>query len=327
MNSVEWLNENAGFIMAILTCVYVIATILILCESRRNNLLQSDAIKQSMAFERARNRPYVVFEIQSELRTHSEHDSDVYYSASAKNMGLSSAHNISIKTSPELNARLGWGANKKKTYRIPSILRKPISVLLPGEEIKEIVGPAMFLFEDKSDDELSFEVSMTYSDIAQEIYQEKFTINLAWQKEHVYYEDREGKNKYRLLRDVKNAVHALEKLGRILDSPDRSNLFTPMDPSTIDSTQIDLLRRLIDVCDNTPDSVTFIVIDYVTGPEIHKMGSKKTEKIEGSVENVQYLCRVGALSGYYKDGILYFSVSPTAKVILQSRQNGEQQKN
>ena len=322
MNLVEWLNENAGSVMAILTGVYVIATILILLESRRTNCLQSDAIKQSIAFERARNRPYVVFAIQSELRTHSEHDSDAYYFASAKNMGVSSAHNVSIKTSPELNARLGWGENNKKIYRTPAMLRKPVSVILPGAEIREIVGPAGFLFEDNSDDELSFEVTVTYSDIAEEIYQQNFTINLAWQREHAYYEDLEGKNRYRLLQDVKKGVHALERLGRVLDSPDRSNLFTPMDPSTLDSTQIDLLRRLMNACDNEPADVTFMVPNLVTGPEIHKRGSERTEKIEGSLANVEYLCRVGALSGCYKDGMLHFTVSPTAKVILQSHQNG-----
>jgi hypothetical protein len=321
MNLIQWLNDNAGSTMAILTGVYVVATIFILRESRGNNRLQRTAIEQGIRFERARNRPYVVFAVQSELCTHSEHHSDVYYFAWAKNKGVSSAHNVSILTSPELNVRQGWGERHEEIYRTPAMLRKPISVLLPGEQIREYVGPARFVFEDNADDELSFEVTVTYSDIVGENYHDKFTINLAWQREHAYIEDVEAKNRHRLLQDVEKGTRALERLVHVLDSPDRSNLFTAVDPSTLDSTQIDLLRRLIDACNGDPAKVTFVVHNFVTGPEIHKLSSDKTEKIEGSVANVEYLCRVGALSGCYRDGMLRFNISPTAKTILHSRQH------
>jgi hypothetical protein len=124
------------------------------------------------------------------------------------------------------------------------------------------------------------------------------------------------------LQEVTKAVHALDKLGRVLDSPDRSNLFTTADPSTLDSAQIQLLRRWIDACDDKRASVTFTVDNLVTGLEIRKQSPEGTEKIEGSLEDIEYLCRVGALSGCYRDGMLHFNVSPAAKAILQSRQVG-----
>jgi len=321
MGFVEWLNANAGFVMAILTGVYVVATILILRESRKTNSLQNHAIKQGIAFEQARNRPYVVFAIQAELCTYSEHWSDVYYFATAKNMGVSSAHNVLIRTSPALNTRQGWGENKEEIYRTPAMLREPISVLLPGAEMREPVGPTRFVFEDNSDDELSFEITVTYSDVAGTTYREEFTIDLASQREHAFQEDVEGKNRHRMLRNMEKGVDALAKLGRVLDSPDRSNLFTQMDPSTLDSRQVDLLRRLMNACGNEPATVTFTVLNLVTGPEIQKCTPKGSEKVEGCAADIEYLCRVGALSGCYRDGILHFNISPTAGIILRSRED------
>ena len=318
MIGIEWLNDNAGFVMAILTGVYVVATIWILIESHRTNRLQITAIEQTAAFEHARNRPYIVFAIHSELRTHSEHDSEIYFYASAKNLGVTSAHNISIKTVPEPSTRQGWGENNKTIYRTPAMLLKPISVLPPGSELREVVGPTKFVFEDNSDDKLLFEVIVAYSDVIGETYEEKFTIDLASQKERTEQEDIEGKNRHRLLRDVEEGVRALTELVRVLDSPDRSNLFAPTDASTLGSSQIDLLRRLMDACDKELTDATFRVIPLFTGPEICKLSSDKSDKIEGSLANVEYLCRVGALSGYYKKGMLQFTVSPTARIILKS---------
>lgn len=317
MNVVEWLNLNAGFVMAILTGVYVVTTLCILLESRRTNRLQNIAIEQSAAFEHARNRPYVVFTIQSELLTHSEHDSEFYYFVSIKNLGATSAHNVSINTVPELNARQGWGENNEKIYRIPSMLRNPLSVLHPGGEVREVVGPTKFVFEDNSDDELTFETKVTYSDITSKTYQENFTINLASQKERAENEDIEGKNRHRLLREIKEGVGALRDLVRVLDSPDRSNLFAPADPSNLNSSQIELLHRLMDACDNEP-SITFMVHSLISGPEIRKLSRGQSENIEGAVADVEFLCRTGALSGYFRRGILQFSVSPKAKAILDS---------
>ena len=318
MNGIEWLNDNAGFVMAVLTGVYVVATIWILVESHRTNRLQITAIEQTAAFEHARNRPYIVFAIHSELRTHSEHHSEIYFYASAKNLGVTSAHNISIKTVPELSTRQGWGQNNTKIYRTPAMLQKPTSVLSPGSEIREVVGPTRFVFEDNSDDKLLFEVVVAYSDVIGENYQEKFTIDLASQKERTEQEDIDGKNRHRLLRDVEEGVRALRDLVSVLDSPDRSNLFAPADSSTLSLPQIDLLRRLMDAYDKEPTDATFMVMHLVTGSEICKLSGDKSENVEGYTADVEYLCRVGALSGYYKQGMLQFTVSPTARVILDS---------
>jgi len=178
------------------------------------------------------------------------------------------------------------------------MLQKPISVLLPGTEVREAVGPTRFVYGDNRDEELRFQVSVTYSDVTGKTYEEDFVVDLASQKGRMEYEDIEGKNRYRLLRGVEEGVRSLAELVRVLDSPDRSNLFTPVDSSALDSSHIDLLSRLLDACDNEPSGAMFMVHNLVTGPEIRKCSPDKPEKIEGSMADVQYLCRTGALNGY-----------------------------
>lgn len=71
---VAWDNENDGFMMGLLTALYLIATLWIVFESRRTNRLQAAAIKQAADLETDRNRPYAVFNIDSRIATHSDHD-------------------------------------------------------------------------------------------------------------------------------------------------------------------------------------------------------------------------------------------------------------
>ena len=55
---VNWSNRNNGFLMAVLTAVYVLATILILRQSRKTNRLQQEALTQARSLERSRTRVF-----------------------------------------------------------------------------------------------------------------------------------------------------------------------------------------------------------------------------------------------------------------------------
>ena len=317
--AIDWLNGNTGFVMSILTAVYVLATILILKESRSTNRLQYDAIMQSAAFESGRNRPYVVFEIISERVTYSGYDSDLYYYAKVQNIGRTSAHNLSIKTSPEINAMQGFGPKNEKEYRIPSILKNELSFLAPGGHIKDYVGPARFLFEENSDDDLRYDISITYSDINNKSYEESYIIDLAAQKERCEIEDVEGKKRHRLFSAIENGASSLKDLVNVLDSPDRSNFFFPINSSCLSKSQTDLIVRLISCAKDEADC-KFIAMKFIGGEKIEKISDVDSMEIEGSIEDVEYLCRAGVLHGHYQHGTLLFNLSPGAKTFINSKQ-------
>jgi hypothetical protein len=84
---VDWLNQNQGFAIALLTLVYVVTTVIIAIIMARSNYLASKNIRLSIEFEKSRSRPNVIFDIVIENRT---------VHAVLKNIGQSPAKHISV---------------------------------------------------------------------------------------------------------------------------------------------------------------------------------------------------------------------------------------
>lgn len=53
---IEWCNENAGFVMAALTSLYVLATVWLVGLGRSQ-------LRQATTLERSRTRPFVLFDL------------------------------------------------------------------------------------------------------------------------------------------------------------------------------------------------------------------------------------------------------------------------
>src|SRR5687767_100628 len=104
---IGWANQNDGFIMAVLTAVYVIATLLIVHQAQRTNRTQQAALAQTEALEQARTRPYMVFSLDFERHIVSSGFSSFALYAVVQNVGLSSAHDVRVETTPAINAQ--WG--------------------------------------------------------------------------------------------------------------------------------------------------------------------------------------------------------------------------
>ncbi len=218
MTAVEWMNQNVGFVMTMLTGVYVLSTARILLALRKTNRLQIAAIEQNTAFERSRSRPHVVFAIQSELRDHAGHGSTSCDVAIVKNLGATSAHNISITVTPELSSLLDTKENSEEAFRTPAMLKRPISILIPGSEIKEVIAPRRFPNESNSNDELSCQVEVAYLDVTGMSYKESFVI--------------------------------------VLDTHHRDDVLDAKNSSTLDSSQSELQNRLMDACKNGKLQIT-----------------------------------------------------------------------
>jgi hypothetical protein len=152
---INWLNTNAGAVMACLTLVYVVATLVLVVLGWRNLLVLVD-------LERRRSRPHVVFDLVVEHRA---------IKAAVTNTGLTSARDVRVSLEPSLE-RLGS----------PSpLVSEPIAYLAPGREVADFIegGPAFFhQYENPR-----FAGTIAYRDAEGRTYDETFTIDLGYRKD------------------------------------------------------------------------------------------------------------------------------------------------
>ena len=57
LSIIDWFNVNQGFSMVLLTAVYVLATILLVRQSRRANRIAQQNLESLWKLERERSRP------------------------------------------------------------------------------------------------------------------------------------------------------------------------------------------------------------------------------------------------------------------------------
>lgn len=166
---VDWANINSGFVMALLTLVYVLATLAIVLITARSNAIAINNQKIQMEIELQRVRPYVV--IYFDLRWT---DSDMAIAfLVVKNIGLTMAKNINIKIEPEpCYFPLVEGQETKK---IPYMLTAPIPNLAPGQELSDSMGFVANLEE--STGSLFFKGSVSYINLADERFEETFAVD------------------------------------------------------------------------------------------------------------------------------------------------------
>lgn len=85
---IEWLNQNQGFVMSVLTAVYVLATIVIVVYNRKS-------IKEMQESRKAESRPYVFAYLHKDPR-------DLCFYLRIKNYGKTGALIENIEISPKL---------------------------------------------------------------------------------------------------------------------------------------------------------------------------------------------------------------------------------
>ena len=180
---VQLCNDNQGFIMVLLTLVYVVATIIIVCQMSKSNRI-------SRQLEKNRCRPYVIFDIfvKKELFIH----------ASIKNIGFTPACNVKVNITPALTKEIEGKVVK-------SILADHVFKLLaPGREIDDYIAST----GDK-EKTLSYQGTIEYEDSESEKYSEPFEIDISYYKERRHIVD-------------KNVGQELGNIGRTLDKIERT---------------------------------------------------------------------------------------------------------
>ncbi len=179
---IEWLNQNQGFAIALLTFVYVIATIFLAYIAFRTARIGSEAKEISKdakeisskaleisgkqlslisELEKQRVRPYVLFNLTNEYhRTY----------ATLKNYGLTSAKEVSLVITPKLERAFD-------TENDESIISSQVfSLMPPNFEIKDSLGGSPRFYEKYK--EAKFEGIVRYKDSSSNEYSEAFSVDL-----------------------------------------------------------------------------------------------------------------------------------------------------
>lgn len=181
---IQWLNDNQGFVLGLLTFVYVVATIILVVVTRRNVNLLAD-------IEKSRARPYVVFDVIVEHL--------VTYTV-LKNYGVSPARNVRITVTPELAV-----PRAAKERKCPTC-QHGVAMLAPNREIK-----SLFCFDSeffKQYDPPVFHGSVEYYGSDGSLFTEPFQIDLTYSKEQITLGKKDVAN------EIENLRRSLEQLSR-----------------------------------------------------------------------------------------------------------------
>lgn len=315
-NIVAWANENTGFMMGVLTALYVVATIWIVWESRRTNKLQANAIRQAADLEVARNRPYLVFNINATMKTHSEYDATWYFEASASNVGRTSAHDIRITTEPDFSTPVGYGQGNELKYRTPTMLTDRISILPPGHTETEELGPTHFLYEQLGGEDLKFKVFLTYWSSSGQQYKDDYTIDLGERSDRMGSADAMESLRFREVELLSKVSEELNQLNLTLNAPDRGRMYYSITPDELSASQRDLLKKISRQFEASQSKEAVLSV-HLDGADLIFVGGQESSRLPVIPTDVESLCRAGLLLGRYDSGTLFCSVAPAAKSYLE----------
>lgn len=93
---IQWFNQNNGFILAFLTLIYVLATLVIVRMMMSANRISVKSIEMIVRLEEERTRPSVFFQLSTQIVD------IVNVFASIQNLGLRTAYDIKIDIEPKL---------------------------------------------------------------------------------------------------------------------------------------------------------------------------------------------------------------------------------
>ena len=153
---VNWCNVNQGFVMALLTLIYVVATMVLVYITHRS--------------ARNQTRPVVAFDLILEKAL-------VYLQV--RNVGLTMARRIRFDVSPSLKTCLGGNrmSPSEKTQKPIRLLSDGIPMIAPAGEIRTFLG--MFETFKEFYPDLRFWGNVKYVDSANREYKDPIEVDLS----------------------------------------------------------------------------------------------------------------------------------------------------
>jgi hypothetical protein len=182
--------------MAVLTAVYVLATVLLVRITQRQLASSKRALEFAEATEKAKYRPYVLFDLV--------HGADTIVRARLVNSGVSPALDVKVTMTPELT----WDENDKGI----SFINTGVLFLAPGRELSEPATAFPDLF--KRYPKFKFSGRVTYRDQQGVTYDEPFEIDLEYVRTMSYVGEID------MARELERIREAIEKF--------HSNGFRPL---------------------------------------------------------------------------------------------------
>ena len=169
---IDWLNQNDGATLALLTGVYVIATIILTVVTTRGTSIARRSLEAAERFERARSRPYVTLNLVNEpLGT---------IQLVIQNVGVSAAYDVQISTSPEIMILEG-GKNvfpSEESEKRHPFIEKGVSFIPPSVKHMNVIALAYSRFLSKYPTE-RFEGQITYFDVNRNKYVDPIVLDLS----------------------------------------------------------------------------------------------------------------------------------------------------
>lgn len=182
---VSWLNANSGAVMALLTLAYVVYTHAMVREMRKSN-------KQSQEQERGRNRPFIVFYVESRDRC---------FYAVIRNFGSQPAFNVRTTVDPAISrAHEGQPGI--------SFVDNLIPMLVPGVQIDDSLGATPIYLQKERN--TSHKVTVSYADSLGNNYYEQAPVSFEHYRNRMtsYVETAQDK----MARSLDSAERTLDKL-------------------------------------------------------------------------------------------------------------------
>lgn len=176
VNMIEWSNSNSGFLLVLLTAIYVSATIIILLVMMKSNKLAHRSLGQAVELEKSRVRPYLYLTI----KTMSKRDADglpglPYAYVLLKNHGKSQAYNVTVEINPLLYSQPT--INGKKIKYVPYFIESVTPNIVPEQTLVDSLGFTQGIFEIYK--QPVFNGIIKYSDSLGTEYTTRFSIDLA----------------------------------------------------------------------------------------------------------------------------------------------------
>lgn len=159
---IQWFNQNDGFILALLTIVYVGATLVIVVIMMKANRIAAESIDTIKRLDEERTRPSVFFQLSTKLV------GAMNVFAEIQNLGLRTAYNIKIEIEPKLE-------RDNNSHKAIGIIEDGIASLPPNAKFSTFVGLSASL---RQQQKLHFTGTVTYQDQEGKVFSEPFKWNL-----------------------------------------------------------------------------------------------------------------------------------------------------
>ncbi|QHI68587.1 hypothetical protein [Tichowtungia aerotolerans] len=167
---IEWCNANQGFVMTVLTLVYVIATIAIVLLARHSNKIAQANLQTLVDLEREKSRPLIDVDLVPD---------SIFLSLHVSNRGLTPAYDVQFSITPTLTYLEGHGKN------VPlAILDNGLTSLAPGSTTKTLIGSFKELKD--ANPTLQYTGEVVFKDANGRSYKSPVNIDLRWREKNYY---------------------------------------------------------------------------------------------------------------------------------------------